>query len=257
MSESQRPARQPRPRIRLEVVRREQVTPHLVRVVLGGDGFDEVVPNAWTDAYVKLFLRDADGDEVKRTYTVRWIDAAARELALDVVVHGDEGVAGPWAARAEPGDPVELSGPGGAYAPDPTADAHVLVGDHAALPAIAAALEALPAGARGTAIVHVPDAADRQEIAHPAGVDVVWLHGDDPGAVVAELEALDWPQGRVHVFAHGERGSMKALRDAFARRGVRRADLSLSGYWALGRTEDRFQAEKREPIGVIEPVPEA
>ena len=27
--------------------------------------------------------------------------------------------------------------------------------------------------------------------------------------------------------------------------------LSLSGYWAAGRTEDVFQAEKRQPIGQI------
>ena len=33
--------------------------------------------------------------------------------------------------------------------------------------------------------------------------------------------------------------------------GTIRGDLSLSGYWAFGRTEDRFQAEKREPVGVV------
>jgi NADPH-dependent ferric siderophore reductase len=27
--------------------------------------------------------------------------------------------------------------------------------------------------------------------------------------------------------------------------------LSLSGYWAYGRTEDIFQPEKREPIGQL------
>jgi NADPH-dependent ferric siderophore reductase len=27
--------------------------------------------------------------------------------------------------------------------------------------------------------------------------------------------------------------------------------LSLSGYWAAGRTEDAFQSEKRQPIGQI------
>ena len=45
-----------------------------------------------------------------------------------------------------------------------------------------------------------------------------------------------------------------SLLDVFKRRGVLRSELSLSGYWAAGRTEDRFQAEKREPVGVIEPV---
>jgi NADPH-dependent ferric siderophore reductase len=27
--------------------------------------------------------------------------------------------------------------------------------------------------------------------------------------------------------------------------------LTLSGYWAAGRTEDMFQSEKRQPIGQI------
>ena len=45
---------------------------------------------------------------------------------------------------------------------------------------------------------------------------------------------------------------MKALRRALLdERGLERAQVSLSGYWARGRTEDRFQAEKREPIGQI------
>ncbi len=45
---------------------------------------------------------------------------------------------------------------------------------------------------------------------------------------------------------------MKAMRDlVFTRWGLDRAQVSLSGYWAYGRTEDRFQAEKREPIGKI------
>ena len=68
------------------------------------------------------------------------------------------------------------------------------------------------------------------------------------------MGALEWPAGRVQVFAHGERESMKAMREElFGHRGLERAQVSLSGYWALGRTEDRFQAEKREPIGVVLP----
>jgi hypothetical protein len=49
---------------------------------------------------------------------------------------------------------------------------------------------------------------------------------------------------------------MKGRREVFSARGVHRSELSLSGYWAQGRTEDRFQAEKREPVGQILPVPE-
>ena len=46
---------------------------------------------------------------------------------------------------------------------------------------------------------------------------------------------------------------MKSLRPLLLDRGVARADLSLSAYWAYGRTEDAFQAEKRLPVGQIFP----
>ncbi|MFT4219386.1 MAG: SIP domain-containing protein, partial [Microbacterium sp.] len=66
---------------------------------------------------------------------------------------------------------------------------------------------------------------------------------------------LEWRAGEVDVFAHGERESMKALRRVlFDERALKRAQVSLSGYWARGRTEDRFQAEKREPVGQIFPT---
>jgi NADPH-dependent ferric siderophore reductase len=53
------------------------------------------------------------------------------------------------------------------------------------------------------------------------------------------------------VFAHGERESIKAVRAALKARLGDGDQLSLSGYWASGRTEDVFQSEKRQPIGQI------
>ena len=48
-----------RPVHTFEVVRSEQLAPHMVRVVLGGNGFDTFTPVESTDAYVKLvFVRD-------------------------------------------------------------------------------------------------------------------------------------------------------------------------------------------------------
>ena len=43
-----------RPVHTFEVVRSEQLAPHLVRVILGGGGFDTFKPNDFTDAYVKI-----------------------------------------------------------------------------------------------------------------------------------------------------------------------------------------------------------
>lgn len=266
--------RGPRPAVELTVLGSERLSPSLQRVRLGGEGFPAFAPNDHTDMYVKLIFADpalglgagADLGELRRTlppeqvpvtrtYTVRRVDTAAGWLEIDFVLHGDEGLAGPWAAAAQPGDRLLLTGPGGGYSPDPTADAHLLAGDLSALPAIAAALEAMPADARGLAIIVAEDEADIIELSAPAGVEVIWTSGAaavEPDGLAAAISAHPHPEGRVHVFAHGEREAIKAVRRLLRERDVPRSDISISGYWARGRTEDRFQAEKREPIGKIE-----
>lgn len=261
-----------------EVVDTAWVAPHMVRVTVGGDEFDDFVAaadeRASTDLYVKMLfarpelgltppydldaLRERLGPEdmpSRRTYTVRSIDHAARRFAIDFVVHGEEGIAGPWAANAAPGDLVCLSGPGGTYSPSADVDEHLFFGDDAALPAIAAAIESLPDDARGLALIEVESAEDEIPFAAPNGVDVRWLHrGGAPhgSALTAAVETLPVPAGPVDVFAHGERAAMKRLRPLLHKEwGIDRSLLSLSAYWAAGRVEDTFQAEKREPVGQI------
>jgi NADPH-dependent ferric siderophore reductase len=286
MADPSTPARPERPRgvQRIGRVERvEQLGPHLVRVHLGGPGIVELIGGAdpqklaTTDKYVKmLFTRPELGLEPpydlealretlpaedmpsRRTYTVRGVDAGAGTIAIDFVVHGDEGIAGPWAARASAGDLVAMSGPGGGF--EPTADAatrRLLVGDDAALPAIAAALEAMPADARGLALLEVEGTADELDLDHPAGIELRWIHrgGGIPGEALAEaVEALDPVTGAIEVFAHGERGAIKRIRGILTDGwGVERSAMSISAYWALGRAEDAFQAEKRTPIGAIFP----
>ncbi|BAS14003.1 uncharacterized protein Mb2919c [Arthrobacter sp. Hiyo8] len=160
-----------------------------------------------------------------------------------------------------PGGPARrhtcLHGPGGAYNPAPDADWYLFAGDDAALPAIAAAIESLPADAKGLAFLEVDSDADILDIAAPEGVEMRWLlrSGVPAGSSSILLDALgeaEWLPGRVDVFAHGERGYMKGLRDIFFKqRGLERSQVSLSGYWAQGRVEDDFQAEKKLPIGQI------
>jgi len=88
----------------------------------------------------------------------------------------------------------------------------------------------------------------------PAGVELRWLLNPDPDDIVFLARAVaeaDWPTG-TQVFAHGERESIKGVRSVLRERGVPRDLLSISAYWARGRTEDVFQAEKRAPIGQID-----
>lgn len=272
-----------RPQHVFVVDRTERLTPHMVRVHLGGPAFDDFVGTAdpdklaATDKYVKLLLAKPslgleppyDLEELRdtlpkqdrparRTYTVRAVDHTARTIAVDFVVHGDDGLAGPWAAAAQPGDKLALSGPGGGYTPVDDPDVtHVLLGDDSALPAIGAALESMADTATGVALVEVAGPADEQQIAHPAGVDLRWLHRDATGAQPGTLlldaaRALPRASRPVQVFAHGERTAMKAIRRLLQDDwGLEKREMSLSAYWALGRGEDQFQEEKREPVGVI------
>jgi len=250
--------RAPRPTIDFTVLETTWLNPHLVRVRLGGPGFAQFQNRPETDKYVKLKFTtpEPESHPVTRTYTVRRVDQAAQAIDVDFVIHGDEGLAGPWAATVKPGATISLMGPGGGYSPDPEADWHLFAGDLSAVPAIAATLDALPAHAHGTAVIEIDSESDILDLEHPAGVDLVWVRNPDHqvGALADAVRALDWRDGRVQVFAHGEREAMKELRRVFFdERSLERGQVSLSGYWARGRTEDRFQAEKREPIGQILP----
>ena len=269
-----------------EVVRTEQLTPHVVRVVLGGSGegtgFDTFTPNDYTDAYVKLVFVDDDVDVCQlpqpltldsfnelppnrrptvRTYTVRHADQARRELTIDFVVHGEHGVAGPWAASAAPGQRMFVMGPSGAYSPDPAADWHLLAGDEAALPAISAALEALPEDAVGKVFIEVAGPEDQVELTAPAGVDVFWIYrggradlvpednAGDHAPLIAAVKETSWLPGQVQVFIHGEaQAVMQNLRPYIRKeRGVdAKWASSISGYWRRGRTEETFRQWKKE-----------
>ncbi|TDC47760.1 siderophore-interacting protein [Micromonospora sp. KC207] len=257
------------------VLRTWRPTPHVVRLLLGGEELIGLPVGEYTDHYVKLVFPPAgvtypepvDLAAIRRdlpptqwprlrAYTVRAWDAAAGELTIDVVHHGDEGVAGPWAARLRPGDPVRFVGPGGAYAPSPDADWHLLVGDESALPAIAAALERLPAGAPARVFVEVADAAEEQPLPSPGAVELTWLHrGDRPvgEALVAAVSALDFPPGEVHAFVHGEATFVRELRRLLrVERGVPREQLSISGYWRRGMDDEGWRSTKPDWNRLVE-----
>ncbi|BBY79171.1 siderophore-interacting protein [Mycolicibacterium pulveris] len=275
-----------RPIHTFQVMRTEQLTPHLIRLVLGGSGpgtgFDTFTPSEFTDSYVKIVVVD-DGIDVGalpqpltidsfntlppdrrptvRTFTVRHADPERRELWIDFVVHGDHGVAGPWAAAAEPGQPAYLMGPSGAYAPDPAADWYLFAGDETAIPAIGVALEALPDNAIGKAFIEVAGPEDEIALKRPDGVELTWIYrggradlvpediAGDNAPLIAAVKETPWLPGQVQVFIHGEaQAVMHNLRPYIRKeRGVEaKWASSISGYWRRGRTEETFRQWKRE-----------
>ncbi|WP_182354494.1 siderophore-interacting protein [Flaviflexus huanghaiensis] len=259
-----------RPTTHLEVLGRTWLTPHMLRLVVGGPNFGAFVNAGHADSYIKLVFDPAgrpyptpvDVAHIRataprehwpmtRTYTVRSVDHES--ISIDFVIHGETGIAAPWARSAAPGDLVQFMGPGGAWSPKPEADYHLFVGDESAFPAIAAGVERLPNDARGAAIIEVDS--HPLPLAAPAGMAIEWLvrrHSGDDATLAGRVQALDLPPGGdISVFAHGEREAVKRLRRVFSDLEVPRDRLSISGYWARGRDEDVFQAEKRTDVGRI------
>jgi NADPH-dependent ferric siderophore reductase len=267
-----RPDRPKRRVLQTRVHEVRRLTPHLIRVVVGGDDLAGFPAGAFTDHYVKLqipppgapYSAPFDPEDVKarlpreqwprtRTYTVQGWDEERNLLTIDFVHHGDTGVAGPWAAAARPGDGLQLSGPGGAYAPDPAADWHLMVGDESVLPAIAASLRRVPAGRPVHVLVEVDGRDDEIALDSPGDLRVTWLRRNGNDALVDAVRALDFPAGAVYAFVHGEASAVRALRrHLLVDRGVPREAMSVSGYWKRDRTEEGWREDKPEWNRLVE-----
>ncbi|WKB55529.1 siderophore-interacting protein [Eleftheria terrae] len=261
------PARTP-PRL-LRVRRTERLTPEMLRVTLAGPALAGF-PLDSAGAHIKLmFAREGQVDPVLptlgpdgpiwppahlkpilRTYTVARYDEAAGELDVDFVLHGDDGIASRWAARARPGDAIGVAGPGGPPRFQPGADWHLVIGDPSALAMVASVLEGLPAEARGYALVEVPNRHEIRPLPVPGTVELRWLSRDgatagDSRLLLQAVQRLPWLPGRVSVSLAGESAQVVAIRDHLLReRGVARADLYAVPYWKDRHTEEAYHEER-------------
>lgn len=235
----------------LQVLRTEQVTPHMRRIVLGGEqlqGFHSAAP----DDHIKLFFPNADGEIVTptmtpegprypegvapspmRDYTPRHHDAEAGELVVDFVLHG-HGVASGWAANARPGDALAIGGPRGSFVVADDYDQYVLIGDETALPAIGQVRAAIPDGVPVQVHVEVADEAAVQPLP-----GITW-HPLPPGAppgdaLVAAVTGAELAEG-TRVWVAGEAAAVQRIRKhLFQDRSVPRPHASIRGYWKHGR----------------------
>jgi len=212
------------------VVAREQLTPHLVRVVLGGDGLAGLVSTGIPDEWVGLVV---PGQFQSRYYTVRsWQDGL---LTLDVMVH-DVGLVTEWVARDCVGDEVVVTEPKGAFAMSDDARWLVLVGDLTALPAIARISEwHLARPGDRTIAVHA-EVPDDLSAYLPAEVreHTTWLTPPAPGrSDLAEVvRGLELPAGDGYFWMGGESAQMRAIRTHLMReRGLPGAAYHVMGYW--------------------------
>lgn len=234
----------------LHVVSNRSLTPHMRRIVLAGDALSEF-PRDQESGYVKVGFSLEDGNHVMRSYTVRAFDAAANQITLDFVDHGDTGPASKWARNAEVGSAVSIFGPGEKKLADPSASWLFLGGDLSALPALSVNMEQLPDTAKGYAVIEVPHAEDIQDLAHPEDLQVHWVVSADGAppntALTQKIRSLPWLDGTAYPWFAGEFSGMRDMRSYFRdERGVDRRAMYLSCYWKVGDSDEGMKKAKRQ-----------
>ncbi|QHI98341.1 SIP domain-containing protein [Xylophilus rhododendri] len=215
----------------LRVLRVEPLGPSFRRVVLGGPELHGFVSASFDD-HLKFITDPGTEAQAMRDYTPRHYDAAAGELTLEFVLHGD-GPASTWAAQAAPGQTATVAGPRGSTVVPTDFAWHLLVGDATALPAIARRLEELPAGTRAIVIATVPHQDDRRPLHSAAALEVQWVDGNQ--GLLDAVRALALPQGEGYAWCAGESRTSAALRALLVEeKGHDRYAISAAAYWKQG-----------------------
>ena len=226
----------------LQVVRVETPSPHLRSITFAAESLADFISASFDD-HVKLMLDGGDGAEpVRRDYTPRRFDMAARELTIEFALHGD-GPASRWAAHAAPGQSVAIGGPRGSFIIPLDYDWHLFAGDETALPAIARRLEELPASARAIVIAQAPDVADRRALPTAAALQLQWVADDS--ALLAAVRALALPPGEGYAWCAGEARAMAALRKVLVEEKAHdRHAIRAAAYWKQGASAHHENLEE-------------
>ncbi|RAJ45592.1 NADPH-dependent ferric siderophore reductase [Kitasatospora sp. SolWspMP-SS2h] len=253
----------------LDVKRVQRITPGTVRVTFAGDALDGFCEQAPTD-HVKLCFAapghdlptepvvendtwmDAPVEPITRDYTIRQYRREARELDIDMVLHGT-GVGSGWAAAARPGMKLGVFGPRGSEEIDFVHDWYLLGADETALPALARWLEMLPAGVKVLAFAEVPGPEDEQHLPTAADATVVWLHrgAAAPGTtdhLERAVRAAELPPGMGFAWIAGEAHTLRPIRRHLRNeRGLGRDQVDVDGYWKRGTANHDHHEDEHTP----------
>jgi NADPH-dependent ferric siderophore reductase len=221
----------------LEVVENRPLTPAMQQVVLTAAELETFSYRPGQD--LMLMVAAQAGRPVRRRYTIRALDPAARRLTLGIVRHAD-GPGERWVRSAAPGDTLEGIGPRGKIFPVEGADWHLFAGDFSAVPACLAMASSLPPGTPSVCVLEVPGAGDEQPPGPVADITLIWLHrgerpAGDPAGLAGELAQVPLPPGRGHAYLAGEARLVLALRETLAARGMGASQISPKAYWGRGK----------------------
>ncbi len=235
----------------LDVLNVRSISPHFVRVTLGGAQLEGFISASFDDHFKLMLPPDAhsplvlptfglDGPQwphnlpkpVMRDFTPRFYDVLNRELDVEFALHS-EGPATEWATKATKGQSVGVGGPRASLVIPMDYDWHVLIGDETALPAISRRLEELPHGAPVFAVLLVADFANRRVFRTNADLTEQWVA--DPEELIKAVGLLKLPAGEGFAWAAGESKTIRAVREVLSStHGIQNDHLRAAAYWKRG-----------------------
>ena len=250
----------------LEVLKSVSLSPNMQRITFTGEDLRHF-PVGYEGGHIKLlfpgpgqsiaefrqFMIDDRKKSAMRTYTVRAFRQDSFQLDVDFVVHGDAGLAGPWAANAKQGDVLAFRGPGVPKLIAPDANYFLIAADMTAIPAAASGLETLPGTAKGDAYFEIFTNEDIQPVNAPAGINIHWCVpeiDDRPGDVlIRAMESHDQLPSKTSVFVAGEFQMVAHLRDRVRNFWkIEKGYHYVSSYWKQGLVEDDHRTLKNASV---------
>ncbi len=261
--------RQKKPPRIARILRKENTSPNLLRIIFGGDELSGF-PGGYESANIKLLMpnpgqsaesyRDSLAGTgikpLKRTYTVLEYREADKQLDVEFALHDNPGPATAWAIAAEPGDEMAIAGPGQLRPVNLDADWFLLAGDMSAIPAIKAIAATLPQNANGLVLLEILTPEDKHAFKKPAGLEIEWVinpkphqepETDDQQPLVRAFKNVPWRDGKPFVWVAGESNGVRSIRSYLANeRAIAKVDRYCSGYWQRGYNEDSHQLVKRQ-----------
>jgi NADPH-dependent ferric siderophore reductase len=237
------------------VVRAEDVTPHMRRVILR---CEDVSPFIGAGMHVRLLLPPegrtpvwptmgedgrldwptGDNELAVRVYTIRFVDTERHELWIDFLQHPMPDVPTPgadFARDARPGQLIGMLGPGGGNMP--AAKSMILAGDESALPAIARIVKEAPRGTCMQVMVEVEDEREEQPMPTEGEIEIRWLHRrtysplERSPLVQSTLAAIEASGPETFVWVACEKDDLRIVRNALKARGHDRKRMYAAWYW--------------------------
>lgn len=238
------------------------LTPNMRRVTLQGEALASFPENS-EGAYVKLLFNQAGNDKPSmRTYTVAEQRSEQNEIDVDFMLHTSHdgsahGIAAPWSLSVQQGDEISVAGPGPAKFINTDAEYFLLAADMTALPALTANLKRLPVDAQGQVFIEILSEADKQNLAKPDKVEIVWVINDDPGSdkspLYYSIKQAEPQIDKLAAWVACEFKTMRKIRQYLKTEcGIEKSHLYISSYWKRGDTEEQHKIVKQDDTNQTE-----